>query len=262
MNKLNKKIEINRHSWEDRTAIHLKSDFYDLESFKKDPMSLKSIELEAMGDVKGKSFLHLQCHFGQDSLSWAKKGADVTAVDFSPAAISAAKGLSKELNIEANFVESNVLTLDLEKEFDIIFMSYGTLGWLPDLKLWGSIVAKHLKQGGTFLLVEFHPVLDILDDKTQHPYFFDENTPTTLEMGSYTDGGEDMKTEYCWWNHSLSEIFVALESNGLKLQSFEEFDYSPYFIKGTVERQEGQYVLKNRAKQSLPYVFSLKATKK
>ena len=262
MSKLSKNIEINRQSWEDRTAVHLKSKFYDLEAFKKNPMSLKSFELEGLGDVKGKSLLHLQCHFGQDSLSWAKKGAKVTAVDFSPSAIEAAKTLSEELDIEAEFIESNVLTLDLKQEFDVVFMSYGTLGWLPDLKQWGAVVAKHLKQGSTFFIAEFHPVLDILDEKTQFGYFFDKNTPTTKEVGSYTDGGEDMTTEYCWWNHSLSEIFVALESNGLKLQSFAEFDYSPYYIKGTVERQEGQYVLENRAKQSLPYVFTLKATKK
>ena len=101
--------------------------------------------------------MHLQCHFGQDSLSWAKKGAKVTAVDFSPSAIKAAKTLSKELDIEAEFIESNVLTLDLKQKFDVVFMSYGTLGWLPDLKQWGAVVAKHLKQGGTFLLLNSTP---------------------------------------------------------------------------------------------------------
>ena len=262
MNTLNKHIDLNRQSWEDRTAVHLKSEFYDLESFKRDPMSLKAIELDALTDVKGKSLLHLQCHFGQDSLSWAKKGAHVTAVDFSPAAIAAAKQLSEEIETPVRFIESNVLTLDLEEEFDIIFMTYGTLGWLPDLKTWGAVVAKHLKPGGTFFISEFHPLIDLLDEKTQYGYFFDENTTTTKEVGSYTDGGEDMKTEYCWWSHSLTEIFVALESNGLKLQAFEEFDYSPYHLIGMIERQEGQYVLENRAKQSLPYVFSLKAVKK
>ena len=96
MNKFSKNLEINRQSWEDRTAIHLKSKFYDLESFKKNTMSLKPFELEGLGEVKEKSLLHLQCHFGQDSLSWARKGAKVTAVDFSPSAIKAAKALSEE----------------------------------------------------------------------------------------------------------------------------------------------------------------------
>ena len=186
MKDLSKHLEINRQSWEDRTSVHLKSKFYDLEAFKKNPMSLKSIEMEGLGEVKGKSLLHLQCHFGQDTLSWAKKGAQVTGVDFSSAAITAAKQLSEELDIKAEFIESNVLTLDLKQEFDVVFMSYGTLGWLPDLKLWGSIVAKHLKQGGTFFIAEFHPVIDILDEKTQFGYFFDKDTPTIKEVGSYT----------------------------------------------------------------------------
>jgi ubiquinone/menaquinone biosynthesis C-methylase UbiE len=262
MNKFGKYIDVNRQSWEDRTGVHLKSEFYNLEAFKRDPMSLKAIELAGLTDIKGKTLLHLQCHFGQDSLSWAKKGANVTAVDFSSSAITAAKELSEEIDIAVRFVESNVLTLDLEEEFDIVFMSYGTLGWLPDLNTWGKVVSKHLKKGGTFFISEFHPFIDLLDDQMQHGYFFDENTPTTKETGSYTDGGETLKTEYCWWSHSLTEIFVALESNGLKLQSFEEFDYSPYLLDGMIERQKGQYVLENRAKQSLPYVFSLKATKK
>ena len=131
MSKLIKNIQINRQSWEDRTAVHLKSKFYDLKAFKKNPMSLKFFELEGLGEVKGKSLLHLQCHFGQDSLSWVKKGAKVTAVDFSPSAIEAAKTLSEELDIEVEFIESNVLTLDLKQEFDVVFMSYGTLGWYP-----------------------------------------------------------------------------------------------------------------------------------
>ena len=262
MNKLNKHIEINRQSWEDRTPIHLESDFYDLATFKDNPMSLKEIELNALTEVEGKSMLHLQCHFGQDSLSWTKKGAKVTGVDFSPSAVSAAKQLANELNIEARFVESNVLTLDLQEQFDIVFMSYGTLVWLPDLKTWGAVVSKHLKQGGTFFISEFHPLIDLLDENTQYGYFFDENTPITKQVGTYTDGGDGMTTECCWWSHSMTEIFVALESNGLKLQSFEEYDYCPYHLEGMVERQKGQYVLKNRAKQSLPYVFSLKATKK
>ena len=96
--------------------------------------------------------MHLQCHFGQDSLSWARKGAKVTAVDFSPSAIKAAKALSEELDIEAEFIESNVLTLDLKQEFDVVFMSYGTLGWLPELKN-VAVVAKHLKKEVHFLFL-------------------------------------------------------------------------------------------------------------
>ena len=109
-------------------------------------------------------------------MSWAKKGAKVTAVDFSPFGYKSGKVLSDELDIEAEFIESNVLTLNLKQNL-MVFMSYGTLGWLPDLKQWGAVVAKHLKKGGTFFIAEFHPVLYILDEKTQFGYFFNKNTP-------------------------------------------------------------------------------------
>ncbi|MGC6470304.1 MAG: class I SAM-dependent methyltransferase [Flavobacteriales bacterium] len=252
----------NLKSWEDRTPIHLCSNFYNNELFIKTKNSLNTIELNALEDINQKSLLHLQCHFGQDTLSLANLGANVTGVDFSPSAIAAAKQLAIDTKLNATFVESNVLELDLNEEYDIIFSSYGALGWLPDLQKWGKVVAKHLKKGGTFLLVEFHPLIDLLDIETQYGYFFDKNTEIEKEEGSYTDGGKDMKTEYYWWSHSLTEIFKGLESNGLKLQLFEEFDYSPYHLDGMIEREPNKYVLEKRANQSLPYVYALKATKK
>lgn len=262
MENYNLQIEKNLLSWQNRTPIHLRSKFYDNDQFMKDKNSLKEIEIQLLGDVNNQSLLHLQCHFGQDTLSWAHRGAKVTGVDFSPSAIAAAKQLAEQAQLKAKFIKSNVLELALKKEYDIIFSSYGVLGWLPDLQLWGKVVANHLKKGGTFLLVEFHPLINLLDIDSQYGYFFDKNTKIQKQQGSYTDGGKDMHSEYYWWSHSLTEIFVSLESNGLKLQSFEEFDYSPYMLDGMIERKPNQFVLENRANQSLPYVFALKATKK
>jgi len=261
MSEFKKYIEKNKESWNKRTPVHYSSNFYDLESFKKGETSLKSMELNALGDVNGKSMLHLQCHFGQDTLSWARMGADITGVDLSDQSIDTAKSLSQEINVDAEFINQDVLELDLQKEFDIVFSSYGAIGWLPDLKKWGATVAKHLKKGGTFLLVEFHPFIDLLDE-TKYDYFYKAKPDQELEIGTYTDGGTDLKHENCWWNHSLSEVFVALESNGLKLQSFEEFDHSPYHLRGMVKKEEGKFVMQGREKQALPYVFSVKATKK
>ncbi|MBL6657186.1 MAG: class I SAM-dependent methyltransferase [Flavobacteriales bacterium] len=249
----------NLQSWENRTPVHMESRFYNNEKFKSSKYSLNDIERSILQDVSKQSMLHLQCHFGQDTISWANLGAEATGVDFSPSAIKAAKELSNEVNVPCRFIESNVLELDLEEEFDIVFSSYGAIGWLPNLKKWGEVVAKHLKKGGTFLLVETHPFLSILEG---HDYFFDKDMRIEKEKGSYTDGGENLDSEFYWWNHSLTEIFVALESNGLKLQSFEEYNYTPYLLKGMVEREAGKHVLKDRAHQNLPYVFSLKATKK
>lgn len=259
MSEFSSHFKKNLKSWESRTPIHLESRFYDNVRFKETKYSLNDIERSILKDVSDQSMLHLQCHFGQDSLSWANLGASVTAIDFSPSAIKTAKQLSKEINVPARFIESNVLEVDLDEEFDIVFSSYGAIGWLPDLKRWGEVVAKHLKKGGTFLLVEIHPFISLLEG---HDYFFDKNMTIEKEEGSYTDGGKDIVSEFYWWNHSLTEIFVALESNGLKLQSFEEYNYNPYPVKGMIEREKGKYVLENKKHQNLPYIFSLKATKK
>lgn len=255
----NQHFKKNLQSWENRTPIHLESRFYDNEKFKSTKNSLNDIERSILKDVSNKSMLHLQCHFGQDTLSWANLGAKATGVDFSPSAIKAAKDLSDEINVPCRFLESNVLELDLDEDFDIVFSSYGAIGWLPDLNKWGEVVAKHLKKGGTFLLVEIHPFVSLFEG---HDYFFDKDMNIEKEKGSYTDGGENIKSEFYWWNHSLTEIFVALESNGLKLQSFEEYNYTPYPVKGMIERESGKYVLEDRKQQNLPYIFSLKATKK
>ena len=261
MTEFKKHIETNKKAWNKRTSIHIKSNFYNNEEFKKGKDSLNPIELNAIGDVKGKSLLHLQCHFGQDSISFARMGARVTGVDFSDAAINEAKRIALEINMNVNFIESNVLDLKLNKEFDIIFSSYGAIGWLPDLDKWAATIAAHLKKGGLFLLTEFHPFLDLIKDNG-YDYFYDPKPDIEIENGTYTDGGSELVTKTCWWNHSLTNIFSALESNGLKLTHFEEFDYSPFLLDGMIKKEKGKYVLEKREKNSTPYVFNLKATKK
>ena len=133
-----------------RTPIHIESKFYNNKSFKKKQNSLKSIEANALGNVKGKSILHLQCHFGQDSISLSKMGAKVTAVDFSRVAINEARKLAKELKIDLKFIEKDVLKLDIKKRFDIVFSSYGIIGWLPDLNIWAKVISRHLKKEDYF----------------------------------------------------------------------------------------------------------------
>tara|TARA_B100001142_G_scaffold224408_1_gene222531 strand:- start:1560 stop:2369 length:810 start_codon:yes stop_codon:yes gene_type:complete len=256
-----KHIETNKKAWNKRTPIHIKSNFYNNDAFLKGKNSLKLIETNAIGNVTDKSLLHLQCHFGQDSISFARMGAKVTAVDFSDIAIKQAEKLAKIMNTDVTFIESNILALKLQKEFDIVFSSYGVLGWLPDLDMWANTISTHLKKGGLFLLTEFHPFFELIKDHG-HNYFYDPNPDIEIQKGTYTDGGSKLLTETCWWNHSLTNIFSALESNGLKLTHFEEFDYSPFLLDGMIKKEEGKYVLKTRKKNSTPYVFTLKATKK
>ena len=150
-------FQANKELWNAKTPIHNKSEFYDVAGFKAGDSTLRSVELEELGDVKGKSLLHLQCHFGMDTMSWAREGAKVTGMDLSDVAIARAKELSAELSIPADFVCCNLYDLPqhLEGSFDLVFTSYGTIGWLPDLDKWASVVKHFLKPGGTFYIVEF-----------------------------------------------------------------------------------------------------------
>lgn len=259
-------INENLKHWNDRVAYHEKSDFYDVEGFKKGQTSLQSIEIEALGDmVKGKSLLHLQCHFGQDSLSWARMGAQVTGMDFSTEGINLARQLNDELGLDARFVCCNIYDLKahLEGQFDIVFTSYGTIGWLPDLKAWASIVNHYLKPGGTFYMAEFHPTYYMVDfDSLQLTYsYFNTGVFSEPVENTYADLNAKIEgTEY-FWQHPISEIMGSLISEDLNIQEFKEFDYSPYnCFPNLIETSKGRYQVKG-FEGKLPLMFSLKMGK-
>jgi SAM-dependent methyltransferase len=156
----------NQRLWDIWTGIHAEGDYYDLAEFRKGGVRLRPYELEMIGEVAGRSVLHLQCHFGIDTLSFARLGARVTGVDFSPAAVDLATSLALELGFpEARFVESNLYDLpgNLDGRFDIVYTSRGVLGWLPDIRAWAKVVAHFLAPGGVFFITEIHPVLQAFE---------------------------------------------------------------------------------------------------
>ena len=156
---MKKYLQDNQKLWEQWTLEHEKSPFYDMAGFKAGRDRLRSIELSELGEVAGKSLLHLQCHFGLDTLAWARRGAIATGVDFSETSIVRARSLSRELNVATEFTCSDIYQLPnrLSGEFDIVFMSYGVLHWLQDLHRWGKIIAHFLKPNGIFYMVEKYP---------------------------------------------------------------------------------------------------------
>ena len=263
-------FEINRRHWDEVTPIHVRSRFYDLDSFKKGLTSLLPVEIAELGDVTGKRMLHLQCHFGMDTLSWARKGAVVTGVDFSPVAIRTAKELGRELDLPARFIESNVYELDdiLDERFDLVFTSSGVLLWLPDLVRWARIVADHLEAGGTFYIVDSHPCADCLDDavrgrlQMRFPYFTDGAPQRTDEPGTYTDSDTEVSnTETVDWPHSLGEIIGSLIEAGLVLEYLHEFPFGFFERHPDMERgEDGLWRFRDR-KWSFPLLFSIKAHK-
>lgn len=262
---LDKAFALNKETWNIKTDVHYESDFYDRHAFAKARNSLNSYELNALGDVTGKSLLHLQCHFGQDSLSWVNKGAIVTAVDLSDKAIDRARLLSAELELPAKFVCCNVLdTSDFVKEqFDIVFASYGTIGWLPDLKPWAQMIAERLKSGGIFYLVEFHPIpwmIDYIEEEPSLKYHYAQNEAIYEEYpGTYADQKSEMISKEYGWNHSLSEVIQSLIEAGLTIELFAEHDGSPYDVFPNMEKREDSlYYIKDGL---YPTLFELKARK-
>lgn len=255
----------NRDAWNKRVSAHLESEFYDLEAWKAGKTSLNEIELELLGDVSGKSILHLQCHFGQDTLSLARMGAEVVGVDLSDEAIAAARKLNVELGLNAEFMESDVLELigKLDKKFDMVFTSYGTIGWLPDLNKWAETIAHHLKPGGKLVFVEFHPVVWMFDnafEKIEYSYFKDEPIVET-NANTYTENAEMAEKTEISWNHGLAEVFHALENNGLILKSFDEYDYSPYNCFAGMKQVADRKFIIEKHRNKLPLVYSLEAKK-
>ncbi len=265
MNKLESYFSANRESWNKRTAVHAGSSFYDLESFKKGKSSLNKIELEELGDVKGKSLLHLQCHFGMDTISWQRLGAECVGVDLSDEAIKLANEIKDELQLATRFIYCNVYDLKehLDKKFDIVFTSYGTIGWLPDLDKWAEMIAYFLKPGGIFYIADFHPALWMMDEnfkQIKYDYF---NTSVIAEehSGTYTDRDAPIRSKEYSWNHPFSEIISALLKNNLTIQQFNEFPFSPYNCFNNMEQgKDGMWRIKGM-EEKMPMVYSIKAVK-
>lgn len=258
-------LEINRQSWNNRTDAHLKSAFYDMPGFLEGKSSLNDIELNLLGDIRRKSILHLQCHFGQDSISLSRLGANVVGIDLADKAIASARDIAKQTDSNAKFICCDLYDLPkfLDEQFDLVFTSYGTIGWLPDLDRWAKVVSHFLKPGGQFVFVEFHPVVWMFDDdfnKIAYRYF---NSGPIIETssGTYADREADINSEYVMWNHSLSEVINSLISNGLMINSLEEYDYSPYnCFNRTLEIAPKKYRIEH-LEDKIPMVFSLTATK-
>jgi len=258
-------FEINRKTWNEKVLVHAKSDFYNLENFKKGKSSLNKYELEALGDVSGKSLLHLQCHFGQDTMSWSRMGAKCMGVDLSEKGIELATQLNKELALDAKFVCCNVLDTStyVKEQFDIVFTSYGVIGWLPDLKPWAFMIAERLKSGGVFYMIEFHPIVWMFDYLEKQPiikYGYQQKEVIYEEYeGTYADENSSMISKEYGWNHGLGEVISALAEAGLAIEYLKEHDQSPYQIfPDLVKSNNGMYEIEHKL---YPLLFSIKARK-
>jgi ubiquinone/menaquinone biosynthesis C-methylase UbiE len=258
-------FEINRKNWNILAEHHVQSAFYDVKSFLAGRSSLNKIELDILGCISGKSVLHLQCHFGQDTISLARMGASVTGVDLSDKAIDYARQFATQTSADARFICCNLYDLPkhLDQTFDIVFTSYGTIGWLPDMDQWAAVVARFLKPGGRFVFAEFHPVVWMFDNdfnKVAYSYF---NTGPIVEseQGTYADREADFTREYAGWNHGIGEVVNSLLSAGLQISLLNEYNYSPYnCLQNMVENEPGMFTIEHMGDR-IPLVYALVAVK-
>lgn len=262
---MNNHLAANKKWWNKVAPIHLHSNLYNLQGFKKGKSTLTSVELEEVGSVKGKTLLHLMCHLGLDTLSWARKGAIVTGVDLSDNSIKLAKKLSKEIGVPATFKCCDIYDLPkvIDKKFDIIFTSHGVLCWLPNLNKWAKIINHFLAEGGMFYIADIHPFTNILSCDFEIFYkYFKKGPYKDDSTGTYTDWSVPVKGITYDWSYTISDVINALIKQGLKIEFVHEFPFTMYDqFPGFMEQNEkGQYVLKNK-KIQIPLLFSLKATK-
>ena len=262
-------LESNREMWNEWAELHVNSAHYDVESFKEGKCSLYPIAVEEVGDVSGKSLLHLMCHFGKDTLSWARRGAKVSGMDFSENAIDIARSLADELKLDAEFICCDLYDLpgNLDRQFDIVFTSAGVLCWLPDLEEWARVIAQFLKSGGFFYILESHPFLNMLMDENP-----DVAEPEILRSYFYTLEPEVYQSEASYagmktrkvhigneWTHSMGDIVNALISAGLRIEFLHEFPY--IFYKAMPYMKQDDQGSWRIAGDKIPLIFTLKATK-
>ncbi len=260
-------IAANRAMWDERVPIHVGSRFYDVEGFLAGRDSLQPFEVAEVGDVTGKEFVHLQCHFGMDTLSWARHGANVSGLDFSAPAVEQASRMAAQLGIDARFVQSDVYDAVAALgggRFDIVYTGLGAICWLPDIPRWARVVAELIRPGGFLYLSEFHPASDVFaDDSLTAAYdYFHESPKAWDEPGTYADGGAATVHNRSFdWTHGLGKVVTALLDAGLRIEFLHEFEYTVFERWPFLEKRGHDEYRLPAGMPRIPLMYSIKAWK-
>jgi SAM-dependent methyltransferase len=263
----NAAIAANHAVWEAWTPHHISSGGYDIPGFKAGRETLDPITLAGVGDVTGRTLLHLQCHFGLDTLSWARRGAAVTGVDFSAIAIAKAREIAADMSLPADFVCSNVYDAPthLGRQYDIVFTSVGILGWLPELEGWAEVVASCLKPGGRFFIFEAHPTAFLFDQKPpagmrlMYPYF--ARAPLIEEeTGSYAAQDSGTQVTCHSFAHPLADILGSLLRAGMRITAYDEYPWLRWQGLPWMTRRDAYFWELPAQFGEIPMMFALTAT--
>ncbi len=274
---LDKYRAANRDNWDDRVPIHWNSDEYAIQKFIDDPDAISDVvqfdlDNDELGDVSGKSLLHLQCHIGRDTLSWARLGAKVTGVDFSEPAIEACKKLSDESGTPGDFVVADVFdaprALD-NQTYDVVYTGIGAICWLPDINRWAQVVADLVKPGGTFYILEGHPMMWAVSDDDhgddvvlEWPYFEAAGPQGYEDEGTYAGNGKVRHTQNYNFPHGLGETITALINAGLVIDFVHEHKVVHWkAFPMLVPAADGLWKMPAGRENDLPLLQSIKAHK-
>jgi SAM-dependent methyltransferase len=256
---------MNRELWDERVPIHVGGDFYDVEGFLGGASALRAFELEELGDVRGATLVHPQCHFGLDTLSWARLGARVTGLDFSGPAVEAARDVAARAGLDADFVQANVYDAPAAldgRRYDVVYTGLGALNWLPDIDRWAATMVALLEPGGRFYLAEFHPITDVFadEDLTIARSYFNSEPLVWDEPGTYADlTAQTEHNRSIEWQHGVGDVVSALIAAGLRIELLHEHDHTlfprwPFLVRdGAIWRTPDEM-------PSLPLMYSVRAT--
>jgi SAM-dependent methyltransferase len=255
----------NRAHWDELARVH--EGAYRYEKLLAGGHLLDEVQVAEVGDVAGRSLLHLQCHIGTDTLSWARLGASVTGVDISPVSLEVAERLAEKCGLQARFIESSVYDLPgkLKETFDIVYTSVGVLCWLSDLKEWARLIRAFLKPGGVFYILESHPFMHVFDDESEglvvrYGYFHrrdPDNWPG--DYPDYADGDYMVQSPSWEWQWSLGDIMNALIGAGLELEFLREHRWISWkALPSMVECDDGKWEFPEQL-DMIPLMFSIRA---
>jgi SAM-dependent methyltransferase len=257
-------LEANHDLWDERVPAHVASALYDVEAFVAGRSSLRSFELAELTEVAGRTLVHPQCHFGEDTLSWARLGARVTGLDFSGQAIAAARALAARCGLAAEFVEANVYDASEAlggRRFEIVYTGIGAINWLPDIERWARVMASLTAPGGCLYLAEFHPFAHVFgdDDLTVEYSYFHEEPFDFPAAGAYADPAATFVHNRSYeWNHGLGAVVSALVGAGFELEFLHEHDHTLFARWPFLVGERGSFRMP-AGRPSLPLLYSLRA---
>lgn len=262
-----KVLQINASAWNKRTQVHVDSAFYATEKVLSGTNSINELDISLLGDINELKLLHLQCHFGLDTISLSRMGADCTGIDISVAAIEKAREFSKLANTKITFCVADAQRIDgitAPSSFDVVYTSYGVLCWIEDLREWAQGISNALKSGGRLILIEYHPFLNVVFPGCltgTSDYFNSSRGHLTHSNGTYTDRNSEIEYDEVRWAHSISEIHAALTEANLSVKKFGEHSFSPYPIVSSLVNYDNNIWCEAKGSNKLPYLMSFCAEK-